>query len=130
MSPTLRAPFRRARRPADAPEFPPLPPGAAVAVVIPVLDEASALPGVLAELLVARVGEVVVVDGGSRDGTPELARAGGARVIVEPRRGYGRACAAGVGATDAPIIAFLDGDGSDDPAYLAVLVETVRAGQA
>ena len=72
----------------------------------------------------------MVVDGGSRDGTPAIAVAAGVRVVAESRRGYGRACAAGVAATDAPIIAFLDGDGSDDPAYLAALVSSVRAGEA
>ena len=123
--------LRRIRRPVAATvQLGPLAADAAVAVVIPVLDEAAALPGVLSELRAAGLGDVVVVDGGSRDGTPELAREAGARVVVELRRGYGRACAAGVAATDAPIIAFLDGDGSDDPAYLAELVETVRSGRA
>jgi glycosyltransferase involved in cell wall biosynthesis len=108
----------------------PYTPGTAVEVVIPVLDEAEALPGLLAELRDAGIGDVVVVDGDSRDGTAAVAEAGGARVIIEPRRGYGRACAAGVAATDAPIIAFIDGDGSDDPSYLSALVEPVRNGRA
>ncbi len=110
--------------------LPPLPADAAVVVVIPVLDEKDALPGLLGELRAAGIGEIVVIDGGSRDGTPDVARAGGARVICEPRRGYGRACATGVAETDAQIIAFLDGDGSDDPAYLGALVKAVREGHA
>ena len=110
--------------------LPPLPADAAVVVVIPVLDEEDALPGLLGELRAAGIGEIVVIDGGSRDGTPDVARAGGARVICEPQRGYGRACATGVAETDAPIIAFLDGDGSDDPAYLGALIEAVREGRA
>jgi glycosyltransferase involved in cell wall biosynthesis len=76
------------------------------------------------------VDEVIVVDGGSRDGTREAAAAAGARVVVEPRRGYGRACAAGAAATDAEILVFLDGDGSDDPSYLAELLEPVLEGGA
>jgi glycosyltransferase involved in cell wall biosynthesis len=75
------------------------------------------------------VDEVVVVDGGSRDGTPEAARDAGARVIVETRRGYGRACAAGAAATDADVLVFLDGDGSDDPAALPAVLEPVLSGR-
>ena len=101
-----------------------------VAAVIPALDEADALPALLRELPAGVVDEVVVVDGGSRDGTPEAARAHGARVVVEPRRGYGRACATGAAATDADVIVFLDGDGSDDPALLAAVLEPVLAGRA
>ncbi len=126
----LLASVSRSRRVVSAPPLSAFPADAAVAIVIPVLDEAAALPGLLAELRDADVGEVVVVDGGSRDGTPAIAVAAGVRVVAESRRGYGRACAAGVAATDAPIIAFLDGDGSDDPAYLAALVASVRAGEA
>ena len=127
---SLVAPLMRRRHAAGAPPLTPFSAATSVAVVVPVLDEAEALPGVLAELRAAAIGEVIVVDGGSRDGTPEIARAGGARVVSEPRRGYGRACAAGVAASDAPVIAFLDGDGSDDPAYLAALLEPVLAGRA
>jgi hypothetical protein len=102
--------------------------GARVAIVVPVLNEAEALPGVLREL--PGGSEVVVVDGGSTDGTPEAAEAGGARVVLEPRRGYGRACLTGALASDADVVVFLDGDGSDDPADLERVVAPVLAGEA
>jgi glycosyltransferase involved in cell wall biosynthesis len=76
------------------------------------------------------VDEIVVVDGGSRDGTRAAALAGGARVVVEPRRGYGRACAAGAAATTAEVVVFLDGDGSDDPSHLGAVLAPVVSGRA
>ncbi|MBA2461767.1 MAG: glycosyltransferase family 2 protein [Actinobacteria bacterium] len=108
----------------------PLPARPGVAAVIPALDEVDALPALLQELPDGVVNEIVVVDGGSRDGTPDAARAQGARVVVEPRRGYGRACATGAAATDADVIIFFDGDGSDDPAALPMVLEPVLAGRA
>ncbi len=112
-------------------ELPPsLPAGSRLAAVIPVIDEADSLPFVLAEFPAGSVETIVVVDGGSTDGTVELARAAGAHVVVEPRRGYGRACLEGARATDAEIIVFLDGDGSDDPTAIASLVEPIRSGEA
>ncbi|MBI3760546.1 MAG: glycosyltransferase family 2 protein [Chloroflexi bacterium] len=105
-----------------------------VVVVIPALDEAASLPQVLAEVWERAAGwvdEIVVVDGGSADGTPEAAARGGARLVVEMRRGYGRALAAGIAAApDAAIFAFMDADGSDDPADLPRLIAPVRDGQA
>lgn len=71
-----------------------------------------------------------MVDGGSRDRTAEVARDAGARVVVEPRRGYGRACASGAQAARADILAFLDGDGADDPAALGALLQLVLQGKA
>jgi hypothetical protein len=115
-------------RPSAAPA--PLAGRARVAAVVPALDEAEALPRLLGEFPAGAVDEIVVVDGGSQDGTPEAARAGGARVVVEPRRGYGRACLAGIEATDAEIVVFLDGDGSDDPAAIPRLVAPIVAGRA
>jgi glycosyltransferase involved in cell wall biosynthesis len=103
---------------------------ARVVAVLPALDEAEALPGVLRALGGAGVDEIVVVDGGSRDGTAEVARAFGATVILEPRPGYGRACRTGAAASDACLIAFLDADGSDDPAYLPSLIAATRGGAA
>jgi hypothetical protein len=108
----------------------PLPGRPHVAAVIPALDEVDALPALLRELPAGVVDEIVVVDGGSRDGTQDAARTQGARVVVERRRGYGRACAAGAAATDADVIVFLDGDGSDDPAALPAVLEPVLAGRA
>ena len=101
-----------------------------VAAVIPALDESEALPRVLREFPAGAVDEVIVVDGGSRDSTAEAAREAGARVVVETRHGYGRACAVGAESADADVIVFLDGDGSDDPACLPRLVEPVLAGRA
>jgi Glycosyl transferase family 2 len=101
-----------------------------VAAVIPALNEDEALPRVLREFPTGTVNEVIVVDGGSRDGTAEAAREAGARVVVETRRGYGRACAVGAASTDADVIVFLDGDGSDDPAFLPDVLEPILAGRA
>lgn len=104
----------------------------AVTVIIPCLDEEEAIGEVVRDVLAEGVGEVIVVDNGSRDRTAERAVAAGARVVSEPQRGYGRACAAGlagVGA-DCEIVCFLDGDGSDVPAFIPSIVEPVAAGEA
>ena len=101
-----------------------------VAAVIPALNEVEALPRVLREFPPGVVDEVIVVDGGSRDGTAEAAREAGARVVVETRRGYGRACAVGAASTNAEVIVFLDGDGSDDPACLPDVLEPILTGRA
>ncbi|TNM66976.1 glycosyltransferase family 2 protein [Streptomyces sp. NP160] len=111
----------------------PQPPGGGVRVdvVLPCLDEAGALPGVLAEL--AALGpeySAVVVDNGSTDGTAEVARAAGARVVVQPVRGFGSACHAGLEAATAPLVAFCDADGSLDLGELPRLVALVDAGAA
>jgi len=99
---------------------------APVDVVLPCLDEAGALPGVLAGLPPGW--RALVVDNGSRDGSADVARAGGATVVTEPRRGFGAACAAGLAAATAPVVAFCDADGSLALADLAALVDDVRAG--
>jgi hypothetical protein len=82
-----------------------------VSAIIPCLEEETAIGPVVTAVLAQNVDEVVVVDGGSKDRTVERARAAGARVIVEPRRGYGRAIQAGIAAVrnDAEIVVFLDG---------------------
>jgi len=86
-----------------------------VTAIIPALNEAPAIGDIVRGLLDRGVGHVVVADGGSTDGTAELARGAGATVVVEPRRGYGNACLAGVAAAgDAPVLLFLDGDGAED----------------
>lgn len=102
-----------------------------VFVIIPALDEERSLPLVLAELPL--VGGVIVVDNGSRDRTAEVAREGGATVVHEPRRGYGNACLAGMaeaGRRGAGIIVILDGDHSDYPDDLPLLVNPVLDGEA
>jgi hypothetical protein len=78
------------------------------------------------------VGEVIVVDGNSEDRTAECARAAGARVIVEPRRGYGRAMLTGLEAINAAteIVLFVDGDGSDRLELIPSLLEPIRSGTA
>ncbi|GLK72766.1 glycosyltransferase family 2 protein [Ancylobacter dichloromethanicus] len=103
-----------------------------VAVVIPCLDEEDAIAAVVREVLAEGVGEVIVVDNGSRDRTAERAAAAGARVVSQPVRGYGRACAAGLAAvgTERDIVCFLDGDGSDVPAFIPLVVAPVAAGTA
>jgi glycosyltransferase involved in cell wall biosynthesis len=102
-----------------------------VSVVIPCLNEAEPIAGVVAEALGAGADEVIVVDNGSTDATAANARAAGARVVSEPRRGYGRACAAGVAAVRADaIVCFLDGDGSDVPAFLPDVVGPVARREA
>ncbi|MGH2593334.1 MAG: glycosyltransferase family 2 protein [Anaerolineae bacterium] len=99
--------------------------------VIPALNEAVGLAQTLDEMPASWIGQVIVVDGGSTDGTPEVARSRGARVIVQPRRGYGLACASGAAAaSNADAIVFLDADGSDAPADMPALVEPVHSGRA
>jgi glycosyltransferase involved in cell wall biosynthesis len=101
-----------------------------VAVIIPALDEEEAIGLVLAEIPPG-VAEVVVVDNGSRDRTAEVARAAGARVVLEPRRGYGQACLAGIAAAEgADVLAFLDGDHSDHPRQLPEVLAPILAGEA
>jgi glycosyltransferase involved in cell wall biosynthesis len=103
-----------------------------VAVVIPCLDEEAAIGPVVSGILAQGILNVIVVDNGSTDRTASVARAAGAEVVSEPRRGYGRACAAGVAAVTDPktIICFMDGDGSDVPEFLAALVSPIADGRA
>jgi glycosyltransferase involved in cell wall biosynthesis len=101
-----------------------------VGVVIPALDEESAIGRVL-DAIPAWVDETVVVNNGSTDATAAVARAHGARVVDEGRRGYGLACLAGIDAlNDAQIVVFLDGDFSDRPEQMARLVDPIVAGRA
>lgn len=104
-----------------------------VDAVIPALDEAASIGRVLEALPRGLVRRVVVCDNGSTDGTAGAARAAGARVVVEPRRGYGAACLRAIEelAADPPeAILFLDADLSDDPAEAASLVAPLAAGRA
>ena len=100
-----------------------------VAVVIPTLEEEEPIAEVVRAIPRDAVDEIIVVDSGSQDRTVERARAAGAQVIVEAQRGYGRACATGArAARDCAIIAFLDGDGSDRPELLPLLLGPILAG--
>jgi glycosyltransferase involved in cell wall biosynthesis len=104
-----------------------------VAVIIPAWNEEIPLPGVLDEIPRSAAVNVIVVDNGSTDGTAEVARQGGAIVVSEPRRGYGFACAAGVRAAaerGAGVLAFLDADGSLDPAQLPDLLAPIEESEA
>jgi glycosyltransferase involved in cell wall biosynthesis len=100
--------------------------GSQVTVVLPCLDEALPLPGVLAAMPERYV--ALVVDNNSTDGTAEVARRCGARVVTETQPGYGAAVHAGVVAATTPLVAVIDGDGSLDPRDLPMLVEAVEAG--
>lgn len=103
-----------------------------VDVVIPALDEAGSIQQVVGKIPRPFVRSVVVVDNGSKDGTGALARASGATVVEEPRRGYGRACLAGLSALPegGEVVVFLDADGSDDPALIPALVAPIASGVA
>jgi glycosyltransferase involved in cell wall biosynthesis len=109
-----------------------LPDASIVSVVIPCLDEEEPIAAVVSDVLAQGVGEIIVVDNGSTDATAANALAAGARVLREPRRGYGRACAAGLAAVrpDADIVCFLDGDGSDVPDFIADVVGPVARDEA
>jgi hypothetical protein len=101
-----------------------------IVAIVPALDEEEAIGAVVREMPPV-VAETIVVDNGSRDGTAEAARRAGARVVAEPRRGYGQACLAGIEAAgDAPVLLFLDGDGSDDPAQATDVLAPILEGRA
>jgi glycosyltransferase involved in cell wall biosynthesis len=102
-----------------------------VSVVIPTHNEAQAIGRVLADLPRDLVTEVIVVDSNSTDGTPHLAGTMGARVIQEPCRGYGRACLTGLANTQNPdVVVFLDGDYSDRPSELPLILAPILEGRA
>lgn len=102
-----------------------------VSVVIPTRNESASIGRVLADLPSEHVTEVIVVDSNSTDGTPEIAARMGARVISEARRGYGRACLTGLEAANTPdVVVFLDGDYSDRPAELPLLLAPIVDGRA
>jgi glycosyltransferase involved in cell wall biosynthesis len=106
-----------------------MPPRAAgVTVVIPTFNEAESIASVVAELPRTVIDRVIVADGGSTDGTQDRARSAGAEVVAVGR-GYGLACLTGtLAAGDDDIVVFMDGDGADDPAAIAALVDPIRTG--
>ena len=101
-----------------------------ISVVIPALNEEAAIEAVVRAVPRNIADEVIVVDNGSDDLTSERARHAGARVVSEPRHGYGRACRAGIAslAPESQIAVFLDGDGSDCPELMWRLVEPIIDG--
>jgi glycosyltransferase involved in cell wall biosynthesis len=104
------------------------PPAGGVAVVIPTFNEVESIGAVVGELPRGIVDRIIVVDGGSGDGTQQCARGAGAEVITVGR-GYGLACMAGAQAAEgADIVVFMDGDGADDPAAIAAMIAPIRAG--
>jgi glycosyltransferase involved in cell wall biosynthesis len=102
-----------------------------VSVIIPALNEEEPIAAVVRECLATDLPkEIIVVDNGSTDRTAERARSAGAKVVSEPTRGYGRACATGVRALspDCDTVVFLDGDGSDCPEFMNQLVDPIARG--
>jgi glycosyltransferase involved in cell wall biosynthesis len=102
-----------------------------VSVIIPALNEERALPSVISEIPRDVSPRIVVIDNGSDDGTADAARRAGAEVVSQPRRGYGRACLAGLvhlKSNPPDIVVFLDADHSDYPGDLGVLLDPILSG--
>jgi len=101
-----------------------------VSVVIPALNEEEPIADVVRAIPRNIIDEVIVVDNGSTDCTAERAMAAGAGVVHEPRRGYGRACRAGMRAVSpqSGVLVFLDGDGSDCPEMMPHLLAPILEG--
>src|SRR5579872_3805958 len=104
-----------------------------IAIVIPALNEEAALSHLLPQIPADFAQWIIVADNGSADQTANVARAAGAIVASEPQRGYGRACLKGfktARSLGAEIVVFMDGDGSDDPADLPMMLAPVSEGRA
>lgn len=102
-----------------------------VSVIIPVLNEEGAIANVINDIPKKLVQEIIVVDNGCTDRTAAIARKHGAKVVTEPRKGYGRACLTGIANVNkADIVVFLDGDYSDDPKEMSLLVKPIQDGLA
>ena len=101
-----------------------------VSVIIPALNEAESIAQVLAAIPTTHLLEILVIDGASSDGTPKIAARYGARVVHEPRRGYGQACYTGTIQAQGEIVAFLDADGADDPRQLPELIKPLLLAEA
>ena len=100
-----------------------------ITLIIPTLDEEDSIGSVISAIPRELVGHIIVADGGSRDATVPRARAAGAEVL-EPGRGYGRACMAGaLAAHGSDILVFTDGDGADDPSAVAQLAKLIADGE-
>ncbi len=99
-----------------------------VDVILPALDEAQSIPGVLGAMPPGF--DPLIVDNGSRDGSAAVAALSGARVVREPRRGFGAACYAGLLAARSDVVCFMDCDGSLDPHELRLVADPVLDGAA
>lgn len=102
------------------------------ALIIPALDEESAIGALLRAVDRALVRDVIVGDNGSRDQTADIARSQGATVVHVAERGYGAACAGALAllAADIDFVVFMDADGSDDPAEIPLLLEPLAENRA
>jgi glycosyltransferase involved in cell wall biosynthesis len=96
-----------------------------ISIILPAYNEGESIGYVLDRIPDLSRSEIIVVDGGSTDQTTAIAEAAGARVFIETRRGYGRACSIGVDKAEGDIIVFLDADGADDPADIPNLVSPI-----
>lgn len=103
-----------------------------VGLILPALNEEASLPSTLKGFQDCGIAEMIVADNGSTDRTAEVAAARGARVVREPRRGYGQACLTAIAALspEITIVAFADADGTDAPQEFAQLIEPIRRGEA
>ena len=102
-----------------------------ISVIIPAYNEEESLPHVLNDLPQDRLHQIIVIDNRSTDQTADVARANGATVVYEKRQGYGQACLAGMAELENPdIVVFLDGDYSDYPEEIDLLVEPILKGEA
>lgn len=102
-----------------------------VSVIIPVLNEEKAIAHVINDIPKNIVHEIIVVDNGCTDRTAEIAAELGARVVTEQQKGYGSACLSGIAAVEyADIVVFLDGDYSDDPTEIPLLLQPIKDGNA
>ena len=99
-------------------------------IIIPALNEAESIGEVLFRIPGDFEGEILVVDGGSEDNTVAIAELAGAKVLVETRSGYGRACASGSEAAQGELLIFMDADGADDAQYLKKLTDPIENGVA
>ena len=101
-----------------------------ISIIIPAYNEESSIGLVLDALPQEKLHEIIVVDNGSTDATARVAQEHGARVVKEPRKGYGSACLKGIDELDAPdIVVFIDGDFSDFPEEIVLLIGPIETGE-